>query len=244
MTTTSALREPIFPKRILSDQFVFAIMVWAGFAAFMFGLTFVVSLVRGIEVSGWNIAGQPARWFAFVVGIYIGWTVLHLHVTHGGTRKGFAIQALIFSAAYSALLGALFALTFVIEAGYYGLMGWPQALHQPQLYAHPLDLGMVLIQWVMVFGVWTLGGLLIGVAWYRNAILGALCIPLGLVAVSISTYTFSGEIGPMNWLRAFVPPQPGAVPAIAAHLAILAVFAGLSWLTIRDMPIKTKSEAS
>lgn len=243
MTTAIARREPVFPKRILLDQLIFSIMVWAGFAVFMFALTFIVSLVREIEVSGWNIGGQPARWFAFVVGIYIGWTVLQLHVTHGGTRKGFAIQALIFSVAYAALLGALFVLTFFLEAGYYGLMGWPQALHQPELYAHPLDFGMALIQWVMIFGVWTLGGLLIGVAWYRNVILGALCIPLGLVAVSISTYTFSGEIGPMNWLRAFVPPQPGAVPAIAAHLAIIAVFASLTWLAIRDIPIKNKSEA-
>lgn len=244
MTAIASRREPLFPKRALIDQTAFAAMIWAGFTLFMFSLTFAVSFFREIEVSGWNIAGQPARWFAFVIGIYIGWSALPLHVTHGGTRKGFMIRTLGFFLVYTAALTAMFTLSFIFEAGYYAMMGWPQDLHDTQLYAHPLDLALVLAQWFLIFGVWLWGGVLISTAWYRNAVLGALCIPLGLVAVSVSSFSISGDVGPMSWVRQFIPAGPNTIAIILAHLAMIAIFAGLSWLAIRDVPIHTKSETA
>lgn len=244
MTAIALRREPLFPKRALIDQTAFAAMVWAGFTLFMFVLTFAVSLVRDIEVSGWNLGGQPARWFLLVVGIYFGWAALHLYVAHGGTRKGFIKQLLVFSLPYCAALAALFAVSFFLEAGYYALMGWPQALHETQLYAHPLDWGLVFIQWLLIFGVWLWGGVLISAAWYRNAVLGALCIPLGLIAVSVSTYTISADFGPMSWVHQLIAVESGPVAAIPAHLAMIAIFAGLSWLAIRDVPIRSRAETA
>ena len=138
MTAISATRtEPAVPRRLLADQIFFAAVVWAGFTLFIFVLTFVVSLFREIDVSGWNLAGQPARWFGFAIGLYVGHTLFPLYVTHGGTRRGFMKQAMVFVLAYGVALGVLFTFTFPIEAGYYALMGWPQALHATELYACP-----------------------------------------------------------------------------------------------------------
>lgn len=245
MTSISMTRtEPVVPKRLLSEQAIFALMVWGGFALFMFVLTFVVSLFRDIDVSGWNIGGQPARWFGFAIGIYVGYTLFPLHVTHGGTRRGFSTQMTLFTLAYGALLGALFTLTFPIEAGYYALMGWPQALHAPQLYASPLDLPMVLLQWVLIMTLWTAGGLLIGAAWYRNPNFGAFSIVIGIFFAGVSTMSIGGDTGPHLWVyqQLFGGMGPGLGMAVFLHLASIAILLGLTWLAFKDAPIHNKSK--
>lgn len=245
MTSASLPRsEPLIPRRLLSDQAIFALMVWAGFSLFIFALTFAVSLVRDIEVSGWNLAGQPARWFGFAIGIYVGYSLFPLYVTHGGTRKGFTAQALSFALAYGGLLGLLFTLTFPIEAGYYALMGWPQALHGTELYAQALDLPVVLVQWVLIMVLWVLGGIFMGATWYRGPIEGTLAIIFGIVLVGLSGMAIGNGDGPFEWVYRQVlgSDRPGPFEAIVLHLAAIAVLGLFTWAAFRDAPIHNKSE--
>lgn len=236
--------EPAIPRRLLAEQAFFAAMVWAGFTLFMFVLTFIVSLFREIDVSGWNLAGQPARWFGFAIGIYVGHTIFPLYVAHGGTRKGFMTQALVFVLAYGALLGALFTLTFPIEAGYYALMGWPQALHANELYASALDLPMVLVQWVLIMVLWVAGGVFLGGAWYRNPAYGSLGIVIGVLFVGLSGMAIGSGDGPFEWVyrQLFTGTAPGTGAAIVIHLISIAILLGLTWLAFKDAPIHKKSE--
>lgn len=244
MSPASTRREPAFPKRVLVDQGAFALLSWPVYTLFVFAVTFVVSLFRDVSASGWDMAGQPMRWFAFAIGIYLGWSVLQLHVTHGGTRKGFMVQMLVFVPIFVALLTVIFALSFMLESGYYALMGWPQGIDDGALYSGPFDLPMVLLQYVLIFALWTLGGLLIAAAWYRSAILGAAAIPLGLAAVSVSALVLGGEgEGPMVWVSQVLPIQPGPPVATIAHLLLAALFAGLTWLAVRNVPIRSKAAA-
>lgn len=235
-------REPVFPRRLFGEQALFALMVWAGFTVFALLLPVGVSLVRSIEVSGWNILAQPARWFGFVVGLYVGYSLFPLHVTHGGTRKGFMVQSLVFTLAYGALLGALVTLTFVFEAGLYGLMDWPQALHAPQLYTSPLDIGLVMLQWLMIMTLWVAGGIFLGAAWYRNGALGAVGIVVGLFIAGLSAMATGGDTGPHLWAyqQLFGETRPGRGEAVAIHAASIAVFFALTWLAFKDAPIHNK----
>lgn len=234
-------REPLFPTRLFVEQSIFALMVWVGYAIFVFVLTFVVSLFRPIEISGWDIATQPAAWFAFAIGCYLGWTVLQLYVTHGGTRRGFVIQMLGFVALYALLLAALFTLTFWPEAGIYALTGWSHVPDDNGLYASVTDMPMVFLQALLVFEVWTIGGLFVSTAWYRSAVLGSLSIVLGLVVVSVSSFTIKEDVGPMSWVGFLLPGLTGPGPAIVAHLIMFALFAGLTWLNVRTISIHGKS---
>ena len=236
--------EPVIPRRLIAEQVVFAAMVWAGFTIFMFALTFAVSLFRDIEVSGWNLAGQPARWFGFAIGIYVGYTLFPLYVTHGGTRKGFMAQALSFTIAYGVALGALFTLTFPIEAGYYAIMGWPQALSNPELYSSPLDLPMVLLQWVLIMTLWVAGGVFMGGAWYRHPLFGGLAIVIGIFFVGISGVAIGSGDGPFEWVyrQMFAGDRPGTLLAIIAHLASIAIPLGLTWAAFKDAPIHNKAK--
>lgn len=236
--------EPLIPRRLLSDQAIFAVMVWAGFTVFMFVLTFIVSLFREIEVSGWNLAGQPARWFGFAIGIYVGHTLFPLHVTHGGTRKGFMAQVVVFVVAYGALLGALFTLTFPLEAGYYAIMGWPQALHGTELYSGAFDLPMILVQWVLIMTLWVAGGVFMGGAWYRNQAYGSLGIVIGVFFVGLSGMAIGSGDGPFEWAyrQLFTGTGPGAGVAVVIHMVSIAIMFGLTWLAFKDAPIRNKSE--
>lgn len=243
MTALQAPRtEPAIPRRLIGEQAAFAAMVWAGFALFMFAVTFGVSLFRDIEVSGWNVAGQPARWFGFAIGIYVGYTLFPLYVTHGGTRKGFMAQTVSFVLAYGAVLGGLFTLTFPIEAGYYALMGWPQALHAPELYASPLDLPLVLVQWVLIMTLWVAGGVFMGGAWYRHQLFGSLAIIIGIVFVGISGVAIGSGDGPFEWAyrQIFASDRPGTLVAIIAHLVSIAILLGLIWAAFKDAPIRNR----
>ena len=241
--TAGTRREPPFPVRQFREQALFAALIWVAYSVIVFIVLAVVSLFIDIEASGWDVASQPARWFAFVIGVHLGWSALQLHVTHGGTRRGFMVQMTGFILAYAAVLAGLYALSFLAESGLYALAGWPQALNGPALYETAFDVPLVLLQSFLVFALWTVGGLFIAAAWYRNGLLGGLAIPLGLVAISVSTYTISGDIGPMNWVRQFVPPRPGIGPTVLAHAAMFAVFVGLAWLVVRDVPIRNKAAA-
>jgi hypothetical protein len=245
MTTFGIGRaEPAFPKRLFLEQAMFATAVWAGFMVFVLLLTIVVSLVREIDVSGWNLAGQPARWFGFVIGIYVGYTLFPLYVTHGGTRRGHAIRSALFTLAYGGLMGLLLTLGFPIEAALYAAMGWPQALHETQLFAGPLDLPMILVQWVLIMTLWVAGGLFIGAAWYRNPAYGAFAIVLGIFFAGISGMAIGGNTGPHLWVyqQLLGGEKPGTAMAVILHLASIAMLLGLTWATFKDAPIHNKSE--
>ena len=241
ITPAATRREPLFPKRLFTEQAIFAAMVWAGYSVFVYVLTFVVSFFRPIEISGWDIAGEPAPWFAFAIGCYLGWTVLQLYVTHGGTRRGYFIQMVGFALAYAVVLAILFAITFWPEAGIYALTGWTHAPDDMALYASPTDVPMVLLQSVLVFGLWTIGGLYVGSSWYRGAIQGSLSIVVGLVAVSVSAFTMLAETGPFGWVGLVLRGMTGPVPATIAHIVMFVLLAGLAWLTVRNISIHGKS---
>ncbi|HZY68569.1 MAG TPA: hypothetical protein VFE52_08275 [Devosia sp.] len=95
MTSTTlaspARREPTFPTRVFNEQAWFAVICWVALAVGTFAITFVVSQFRSVDESAWEIASNAVSWFGFAIAIYLGWTVLQLHVTHGGTRRGFFI---------------------------------------------------------------------------------------------------------------------------------------------------------
>lgn len=113
-----------FPAPLLSSYMIFAAMVWAGTAASTFALTAFVSIWNENTMSGWLFVGQVARWFVFGAIAHFGWAMLELYLTHGRTRRAFYREALPFIAAFALGCGALYTLTFPIEAGYYALFGW------------------------------------------------------------------------------------------------------------------------
>jgi hypothetical protein len=236
-----------FPTNIAWSYVMFMGMVWAGTMVFAFVLTGVVSIWNEIEISGWLIVGQAARWFVLGTMWHLGWVMFELYLTHGRTRRAFYFEALMTLIAFSLCAAVLYAITFPIEAVYYGLFGWQQGLGDAN-FASALDMPAIAIEAAAIFLLWGTGGFFVTTAWYRNGLLGAAATAFGLLLVAISSIALGERDGPARLVLDRLPvlAQPDGTPnlpiAMLIHIAGTALLAALSWIWIRDMPVHAKSE--
>jgi hypothetical protein len=242
-TPAHSRREPIFSKRLYSEQAMFAVLAWLAATVVVFGITSVVSFFRPVEISGWQIASQAVRWFCFAIGIYLGWSVLQLHVTHGGTRRGYWIRMLAFCAAYTPLVALLYTVSFLAESGFYSLLGWPHVMDERSLYSSASELPLVFIESLLLFTLFLLAGLFISAMWYRSGIMGGLSIVVGLVCANLSGYSLGNYETPfdLDWIEWLRPQEPSLVVALGFHIGMYLALAVLTWLAVRDVEIHSKS---
>lgn len=242
-TPAHSRREPIFSKRLFSEQAWFAVLAWLAATIVVFAITIVVSQFRPVEASGWHIASQAVRWFSFAIGIYLGWSILQLHVTHGGTRRGYWIRMLTFCAAYAPLVALLYTLSFLVESGFYSLMGWQQLVDERSLYSSVGELPLVFVESLLLFALFLLAGVFIAVMWYRGGITGGLSIAIGLVCATLSGYSLGNYETPfdLEWIEWLRPQEPSLVRALGFHIGMYLALAGFTWLAVRDVSIHSKS---
>lgn len=236
-------REPIFSKRLYSEQAMFAVLVWLAATVAVFAITTVTSFFRPVEISGWHIASQAVRWFCLAIGIYLGWSILQLHVAHGGTRRGYWIRMLTFCAAYTPLVALLYTVSFLAESGYYSLLGWQHVMDERSLYSSASELPLVFIESLLLFTLFLLAGLFLSVMWYRGGITGGLSIVVGLVCATLSGYSLGNYETPfdLDWIEWLRPQEPSLSTALMFHIGMYLALAGLTWLAVRDIPIHSKS---
>lgn len=243
MTNVQPRRTPSWlPRFLLEEQIAFAALVWAGFVAFVAIATVVASNWVHVEVSVWDQASQAARWFALFIGVYVGSDYLQLHITHGHTRREFMRQAVVFVAIYAAGISLLVTVTFVLEAGLYVVAGWPREVQEGQLFDSASQLHLIFVQSWLLVGLWTAGGLLMSIAWYRDQGLGALLIPFAVFLAGISGIALSADWGPFGavYERLFGEDSIGGPLAVLVHLGLIALVLGLTWLVVRDIPVRSK----
>ncbi len=119
----------------------------------MCAILFVVASFRPIDVSGWEIASQPPRWFVAAMGVYLTAVYLPLYIAHGFTRRESARQLAVAAAGTVVLLAALMTLGYAIERVVYRRAGWPQVLLQSHLFDHPNDDPLILLEFLLLFTV-------------------------------------------------------------------------------------------
>ena len=234
---------PRFPKRLLEEHIGLALLVWAGYATFVLLLILGVAAVREIEISGWDQAAEAVRWYALFIGVHIGWSVLPLHVTHGQTRREFLAQAAMFVPIFAAVVSLLVTVTFAGETALYRLAGWSQDVDARQLFGSARELHLIFLQSWLVTAMWTAGGVFLGVAWYRSDGLGSLAIGLSVLLAGISGITVGSDWGPFGSVYEWFTGDQEVSRSVAVgnHLALLALLLGLTWLAVRDVPIRNKA---
>lgn len=250
MTTYAASRSrprtrSWFPARLLQQHVQFTVAVWLSASLFVFVVTFAVSLFRDIEISGWHQAAGIVQWYAAIVaGVHFGWTLLPLHVTHGQTRREFTTQTAVFIVIFAAVLSLMVAATYIVEAAIYELAGWPQEFDdRDALYDSGLQVHLIVLQHWLTITLWTIGGFFVAASWYRHDVLGviALIISIGIAGVSLSS--FSADGGPLGYTYEWITNgrSMNAPVAVVSHLVLIALVSALSWLVVRDLPIRSKS---
>lgn len=228
----------------LRDDAWGVLLIWAGFTAFMFAVILTVSALRSIEVSGWEIGSQLARWFAGGVGVYATAVYLPLYIAHGYTRREAARQLPVASVGTILLLAALMTAGYGIERLVYTAAGWPQTLEQQHLFTSPDQYGLILVEFTLLLAVWAAAGALAGAAFYRGPGPGALFAPVVLVLVGVTEAVLNpGFFELITGFLALLMLQPEALSntaAAAVALACLAAALPVTWLLVRDLPLRNR----
>lgn len=194
-----------------------------------------------IDTSGWEQAAQVARWWAGGLGVYITAFQLPLYVAHGYTRREFATGMPVVIVAFALVFGLLWALGYLIEAGVYGIFDWPQALTGTHLYESPTDFILTFVEFTLVAATWTVGGAMLGAAFYRNAALGLVLIPVALLLVSlVEVGAGAGFIGPLPLFDWWLTDQNSVGATTLVTLGVMVVGLGLTWVLVRTIPLKQR----
>lgn len=245
MTLAATSAQRLLPGRPVPqfvEQALFLVMVWAGFSVAILLITFGVSLFREIEISGWSMGSSAARWFVFAIACYLAYSVLPLHVTHGQTRRDFAVRFMVFVPLYAALAAVLVVITFYIEGAVYGLMGWPHVIENAAFHRDVFSGPLALLETWLIASVWVAAGAMIAAGWYRNSWLGSV-LTLLAVLISVLSATTLGDRGtPFAAVGGRLGIE-GSIPlAIVGHIVFLAVIYVVFWFVVRDTPIHSKAE--
>lgn len=250
MTVTHATTRPAPAAtstlaRLLEAQVGTALVVWCGFVVFVGAVTLAIAYWTDISTSVWQQAGiQAAGWYALAIGIHLGYEVMPLHITHGQTRREFGVQAGKFMLAFSAALAALNTAGFIVEAGLYGVAGWPRGLEDRHLYDSPWQLHLIFAESWLRLALWNAGGIFLGAAFYRDDKLGALAIIAAILIAGVAGTVFGSDWGPPpSWLFARFIAAAEAHPVIGVplYLACITLVLTLTWLIVRDIPIRNRT---
>lgn len=235
----------VLARHRLRDDVAATLLAWAGFALFVFVLVFAVAWLRGpIEISGWETGSQLPRWFAGALGAYATSVHLPLYVAHGYTRREVARQTPLAALVTVLLLAALMTAGYGLERLVYSLAGWSQDLLQPHLFSTPDAYGLVFVEFVLLFAVWSSAGALAGAGFYRSPGHGALVLPLALLLVGAAELVLSpGFFEVVTAFFGFLGFEPegvsvGAAAAVSGGCIVVGL--ALTWLLVRDMPLRPR----
>ena len=234
----------VLARHRIRDDAAGVVLIWAGFLLAVLALEFSVSMVRSIEISGWGVATQLARWFAGAMGVYTTAFYLPLYIAHGYTRREIFRQMLPAGAITALLLAALTVVGFGIERMVYGWAGWPQVLSQEHLFTTPTDYPLIFVEFLVIFAVWVSAGALGGAGFYRHPVSGVLIVPVVAVMVGVAEgLTNPGFLAGVTSLLGLAGGEGS--PTVVGAGAVCAVAVGLSlaltWLLVRDVPVRPQN---
>ena len=241
--SASASRWELARHRLVDDAVAVALL-WTGYVVFVTLVTVTVSAFRPIEISGWEVASQLPRWFVGGIGVYLTAVYLPLYVAHGYTRREFMAQVPAASAVTVALAALLMSVGYGLERMVYAVADWSQVLQQSHLYTAPDQYGLILLEFGLLFAVWSSAGALAGAGFYRGPVPGLAVAPVALVMVSLAEAVLNpGFFEVLTAIAAGLGLEPAGVSttaAIAVCAATLAVGGALTWVLVRDQPIRSQ----
>lgn len=235
----NVLRGRPLLRHLLNEQWFLLGAVWACYQVVVLGFTFGIAAWRGIDDSVWEQSSQISRYFAALIGIYLTGTALRLAIVHGRTRREFLAQAGVFAVVHSATFALLCTLSFAVETLVYRIGGWPQTLTGQHLYSSPTQYAHIFVTFWLTLAVWLVAGAFVAAAFYRDAGLGILTIPVGF-AVITPTELVAG-FNPVPILHLILPVRDySATVGVVLCLAGLAVALALNWALIRQIPVRSR----
>lgn len=239
---TNPARTWRFPRPLAEDWLMLSLIGWGVLLVVAAGIAIGIDWFGTLTGSVWLPASGAALWFTGFAGGYIAHQSLPMFVANGRTRRDTAIELGMLCAVAVPVLAAMITIGFALEWGLYTLLDWPLGEIEDRLFDAHSQLGLIFLDHLLALLLWTVGGALIGAAFYRGNELGLGAIAVALVLAAINGAGTGFTMGPAAVLVRLLG-EPGWTPlaGIVVSVACIAVAAGLTWLVVRDTPIRPKT---
>jgi hypothetical protein len=224
----------------MAGFFWFVGLLWLGLFAFGLAVTAGVAIWGEIESSVWEKAGGVVRFAAAFMVAWLVYTYLPIYVAHGVTRREFMQKLTVFTVAFSALLGALSMLGYLLEGLVYEVADWPHELTDEHSFDSTSELGTILVTHCLAFLVWATIGAIVGAAIYRHDDgWGLVALPVCIVLMIPAGFAIGSTELPLD--RVFEDRTVDVLWAVV--LCVLGAGAGLrvAWGLIREIPIRSNN---
>jgi hypothetical protein len=226
-------------RLLFATHLPFLLLCWVVFAAAVLVLTIGIDLRTTISWSVWDPAASFVRWFAFGYGLYFINRMLPVYVAHGRTRREFAGSMALFVLVAAAVVAALLTVGFALEAALYRFIEWPHRIEPERLFDAPDQYPLVFLSYWAMLVIWMTIGLLLAAGFYRSGGTELVVIVLALAMVVVTGYGIGFSGLPFIGTVVDVADVPLA-GSLAICLAGLLPGAALTWVLVRDLPIRNR----
>lgn len=237
MTSHAAPNWSRIAREILGEFLKWFAAAWLVIIVITSGIIAVIAYFGTPSVSIVDAVFNAPRYWLFVVGLVFTYTWLGPYLGVGVTRRDFLRAGAVVGLTSALLLGVMSTLTMFAEGGLYAAQGWETHYEQSHLFADYDQVGLMLVEYSVVFGSHFFAGWALGSMFYRHsawAILAA--VPVFAFAVGSEITAGSGWIGKI--MRDNVSGyEPSWILALTVGIAVVAALYGLVWHQTRDVAI-------
>jgi len=178
----------------------------------------------------------PLVWFLLSIAILVATVYLGPHVANGMTRRSFVTGGLVAGVLASLLHAATGTVLTLLEGAVYARMGWDHDTTPGAEFTEGIwdtGLGPLVLDYALATLAGTIGGLLIGITYYRlGGWWGTFALPLTGLPILYTMFATSWSEAP------FVPWDVPTVAAVLVGVALLTCAAFAFALLARTVTIK------
>jgi hypothetical protein len=225
-------------RALFSRGLPFYLCWWAALIVIFTGIVIARARFAAVDTSTWIWAGSSPKIMFLVIGILLPTLFLPRWVSHGITRRAFALAVGLNMAVAAVASGAVMAAGYAVESAVYSAAGWRQALEglPLHLFADSSAWYLIFIQYTLTYSAYALAGWLIGAGYYRwGPWRGTLfLIPAALPLVATEAVFVPGQTLALTLGMERMPAL--AVVVVALMITVLGGIAGYG--VVRNMPLR------
>jgi hypothetical protein len=225
-------------RALFSRGLMFYLIWWAVLIVVITGILIARARYFTVSTSTWHWMGNSPRIMFLVIGILLPTLFLPRWVSHGITRRAFALAGGLNMAVAAIAGGAIVATGYAVESVVYSAAGWEQALQglPSQLFADSSAWHLIFLHFTLTYSAYAITGWLIGTGYYRwGPWRGTLFLIPALLPLVATEAVFVP--GPTLGITLGVERLPAlAVVVVALIITVLGGIAGYS--VVRNMPLR------
>ncbi|HZE37285.1 MAG TPA: hypothetical protein VE172_00585 [Stackebrandtia sp.] len=186
MTRLRTNRATAVAADLVRAQGYIVLLFWGAMIALFGVISTLVNILGTSHSSAWVGARWWPQFFLLSMGVQLTAQFLRIHVSHGVTRRAFALGGVLYGVGMSVFSGIVMQLGFVVERAVFAANGWEQFHDQVDIVASPLRAMGSGLEFVALYAAYFFAGWLISTCFYRLGVVIGLLSIIPAVAPSVT----------------------------------------------------------